>query len=298
MLNRIVSLSGKARALAEEALVALDAHDDEDVPVTDQPKLEELLNTPNTAAKSQPWAESPPEQHKSQMGVFLLQALVEAITGEISKTEVSPERVEVLISQLNFARDQVETFFSNHDTTFSIVELVDKLIEAKSGANLVLALQGEQAEQTKLRRRLEEEIRLGKETEAKLVLERHQFVEAVGAWAIERGELQARIDELEEEKVQLSRVLANEVNQENMIDARILKSILVSLGSQIDNKAVRNSLLMIAADMLHMSNEEREKASIPLSIEAVVLEQKSTPTLASAFVDFLHDETLDDSLTT
>lgn len=305
MLNRfgdirgqMVNLAGKTRALAEEALTALDAQDD------DEDVQEEVGKVRQLAAPDQPPL-SPSGDLPSSHSV--LQTLVEAITGNAESACFNlEENVEVLVSQLDFVREQainsplVSEEMRSVVKTGSLLQLLDSLLDPQGrqdAAGMLLgALEAEQAAHAKSKQRL-----AGIETgwmaeKGELVEELKNSKSQLDGAEEKLAKLASELEVVRRENFKLQRMLAKVVSDKanleeerdnnDLVDARVMRSLLVSLGSQIENRPVRNSVLMIAADILHLSPEERAKGCI--SLEA------KKEGLASAFVQFLQEEVGED----
>jgi hypothetical protein len=90
-----------------------------------------------------------------------------------------------------------------------------------------------------------------------------------------------------------------ELDNEDKIDARVVRSAFVQLCCQVDNKKLRNNVINVMADILQLSEEDRLRASLrsaaasPGSTDAPVAEP---PGLAKEFLIFLQEEVKDPEL--
>ena len=266
MLNRLggqmVTFAGKTRALAEEALVALDAHD-EDVQPPEPP-----MTVPEVDYE------------------FLLHALLDALGGNPNAPVLS-ENIEVLVSQLNFSRDLAiqsgDAGLGAIARDGSIVEMLDYLLSDTAGNDrmtaLFEALQAEQVEHAKTRKLLANvSVPVVESTVVQNCETADPGAVELASCQIELAKTRRMLEKLIREKSEW------ELEKSELVDSRIMKSLLISLGSQIDNKPVRDSVLGIAADILYLSPDEREKAGIGQPSHA------AKPGLASAFLSFLEEE--------
>jgi hypothetical protein len=78
------------------------------------------------------------------------------------------------------------------------------------------------------------------------------------------------------------------MDEEDKVDARVMRSAFTTLCSQIDNKSVRDGVLMVMAEMLQVSPEDRELFHVP---QTNVPKKKSG--LGDDFLEFLNSELSD-----
>lgn len=327
MLSRVAELTKKTKAMAETALEALDAHDSdlEDNPADIDPDLAFVTGT--TVREKTPeqrfsvvTAQSQPHQSKDEYQGLLAQ-LVKALSGRSDmNTSDLAETTQVLTTHIGLVREQASSsahmqgdlkeLFINGSLIAALMHVVETKGD-ETAASLLDALETEQAEHAKTRHRLTSELRrVQREKVDDSVLKKLEAREV----ELERvnNELSAsnsRNEELSLESQKLNRMLTKvvkekadlqvELDNEDKIDARVVRSAFVQLCCQVDNKKLRNNVINVMADILQLSEEDRLRASLrsaaasPSSTDAPVAEP---PGLAKEFLIFLQEEVKDPEL--
>jgi hypothetical protein len=251
----------------------------------------------------------------------LLAQLVQALSGKsdlnlLDLTETS----QVITPHIGLVRDQASSsahlqgelkqlFISG-----SLIAALMHVVETKgdeTAASLLDALETEQAEHMKTRQRLTAELRrVQQEKFEDSVLKKLKAIEV----ELERvkNELAAsksRNEELSIESQKIHRMLTKVVKEkadlelerdnEDKVDARVVRSAFAQLCCQVDNKKLRNNVINVMADILQLSEEDRLRAGLrsvaasPSSTDAPVAEPTG---LASEFLMFLQEEVKDPEL--
>jgi hypothetical protein len=262
MLSRVAQVAEKTKELAGKALEALD------VP-------EEPQQIPSAPPTPSPGLEKTPPV---EIITSLLLGLVEALTGVPA---VNPEETaEVLITQLQLIRESrglegsvVAALSQDSETTHSLIEA----LETEQDENRTLRLRFANQTQLQVKPGQSEELeRLRAEIEA--VNERKNELE------IELQKTQRMLAKVVKEKADLEL----RMDEEDKVDARVMRSAFTTLCSQIDNKSVRDGVLMVMAEMLQVSPEDRELFHVP---QTNVPKKKSG--LGDDFLEFLNSELSD-----
>ncbi len=258
-------MAERTKELAGKALEALD------VP-------EETVERPSAPSTPTPGLE---KSQVEEVGndYSLLGQLVEVLTGQPTSNPL--EAAEVLVTQLGLVRE------NSGKSSGSLVTLLNELLSDETTQSLLEALEAEQSENVKLRQRLVSQL---KSRESILLEERVK-------------ELEGRVCELEDEKEMLAIEFSNakkmlekvikekaelelEKDEEDRIDSRIMRSAFTTLCSQIDNISVRDGVLLVMAEMLQVSPEDRILFKVP---QPSAIERKPSG-LADEFVKFLNSE--------
>ena len=303
MLSRVAELAGKTRAFAETALEALDAHDGDE---EDDERRHSVID-PDLAALGSPPQTPPPRLEDGNKR--LLQELVGAVGGKSQSGSDVAEAAQVLVTQLTLVRAEAAASPALQESQKlvamegSLIQLVELLVDG-AGSNdaatsLLEALEAEQVLHEKTRTRLNAELKKshgatrGENVDvASVVAERdalrQQVIDVTGekeALSIECQKTHRMLAKVVREKMQL------EVERDNaeMVDARILRSVFVSLCAQIDNRSIRSNALGVMAQLLQLSPDERAAANISTSEPTTAVERKPGG-LASAFMQFLEEE--------
>ncbi len=261
-------MAERTKELAGKALEALDVPEDG-----------EGVERPSPPSTPTPGLE---KSHVEELGddASLLGQLVEVLTGQATTNPL--EAAEVLVTQLRLVRE------NSGRSGGSLVTLLNELVSEETTQSLLEALEAEQAENFKLRQRLAMQL---KSQESVLLEEKVK-------------ELEVRVLELEDEKqsqtvemVKTQRMLTKviqekaelelESDNEDKIDSRIMRSAFTTLCSQIDNKSVRDGILLVMAEMLHISPEDRLLFRVPQPNSSI---ERKPSGLGDEFIKFLNSE--------
>lgn len=287
MLSRVAQFAERTKALAGTALEALDAPDsdsEDQSPVAD-PDVSAVLGPVSNGADNR------------------LKQLVQAITGQSADNPI--QQADALITQISLVRDNAGA--AKHlsvDVTDllnrgSIVAALNQVIETpdKTAETLLDALNTEQEETLKLRQQI---TRLQQATESA-----PQVADPTDDLLLEIARLKEQLVEMSDEKERAEietqkthRMLAKVVKEkadmelerdnEDRIDARVMRSAFATLCAQIDNVSVRNGVLMVMAELLQLSPDDRIRCNVPTGDTAPV--QRKPSGLANEFMKFLQEE--------
>lgn len=327
MLSRVAEFTKKTKAMAETALEALDAHDSalEDNPADIDPDL--AFATGTTVREKTPerrasvvTANSQPQTSTDENQVLLAQ-LVQALSG---KSDLNPsdltETTQVLTTHIGLVRElasssaHLQGELKQLFISGSLIAVLMHVVEAKgdeTAASLLDALETEQAEHAKTRQRLTAELRrVQQEKVEDSVLKKLEATEVeLGKLKNELAASNSRNEELSIESQKMHRMLTKVVKEkadlelerdnEDKVDARVVRSAFAQLCCQVDNKKLRNNVINVMADILQLSEEDRLRAGLrslaasPSSTDAPVAEPTG---LASEFLMFLQEEVKDPEL--
>ena len=258
MLSRVAQVAERTKELAGKALEALD------VP-------EETVERPSAPSTPTPGLEKSSAQLEEDTCV--LAQLVEVLTGQPTANPI--EAGEVLVTQLELVRESAAA-------SGSLVTLLNELVSAETTKALLEALEAEQEENLKLRQRLATELNGNGPSDTRIELLEERCAE------FEKQSEMALI-ELETTRRMLEKVVREKADLElerddgDRVDARIMRSAFTTLCAQIDNKSVRDGVLLVMAEMLQVSHEDRVACRMP-SIE------RKPSGLGDEFIRFLNDE--------
>jgi len=289
MFSRVVELAGKTRALAENALEALDAPD-----YAGSRSESRLGNSASTAGRDSPIPRLVETDNRD-----ILSQLVEAATNQACSDIDLREAAEVLITQIRMLRENASTL-PNLDPSLresickgSLVEAIDRQMETggqnETVKSLIEALEAEQRESSQLRGRLSVFLRTGSNSgddseERNIVLQKR-----IEQLEIDKEESLVEIQRLHRQIAKVVKEKADlelERDNDDKVDARVMRSAFTSLSCQIDNRAVRDNVLRVMAELLQLSPEERAVARIP-SLGDI---SDAPKTLATEFLRFLEEE--------
>ena len=293
MLNRlggsVAQFADKTRSFAVEALVALDApeQDSDHKPIVSQ-DVDDFI----------------PKK--------ILAKLLESLTNNVCRQSEDmidsnlEHQATVIVTQIDLIRE--EAYRSNllsHSQkqlalSGSFIEFVDSLLVSSPGdhdtaANVLLeALETEQRDRGKDRSKWEQEQETLRQEYMKLQDEKFQIESK--QFLLQSDLKQTQID-LESSKVELYKIQSllekvveeknkMELDHEDIIDVKLIRSAFVSLCSQIDNKPIRNNIIQIISDILQLNENERTKARIS--------HRQEHDGLANKFLQFLNQELIDD----
>lgn len=295
MFSRVVELAGKTRALAENALEALDAPDDRE---RDQ-SFERRLSGSFSAR------DSPVPQLVENEYQHLLSQVVAAVTNQTSSNVDLRECAQVVVTQIMMLRENASSS-SSLDSSLrecisggSLIEIVDRLIEtggmSEMTNSLLDALDSEQQESGRLRSRISELLKkggVGPNSETSSEESSPVLRQRIEELEMERERVSVEVQKLH---LQIAKVVKEktdlevERDNEDKIDARVMRSAFMTLSAQIDNKPVRDGVLRVIAEMLELSPEDRTSARIPEAGD-VSSSREGPGGLATEFLRFLQEE--------
>jgi hypothetical protein len=281
MLGRLGQFADRTRSLAAEALEALDVPAEGGPDDTRQPSPELTALPTDVFERS-------------------LVQLVESVSGtSIEEQSNLLHQCSVLLTQIDVIRQEAvgakQLTLHQRDIASrgSLVELVDVLITTTGGdtaTTLLEALEQEQTDHMKTRSKHNLQIR---ELQSQLE-ELTQRVALLTEKSVhQQQELEILISENRQLRHSLEKVVNDkaqlELERDNneLIDARILRSAFVSLSANADNKRIRQPILVMLAELLKLSAEDMERAGLGV--------QRTRSGLATEFLQFLHEETFVDS---
>lgn len=291
MLNRLGQFADRTRSLAAEALEALDAPEaDSGGPDQPPPKLVPSIER-----------SSVPDFQRS------LTQLVESLSGGALEDPGNLlNQCSVLLTQLDVIREEAagskRLSLAQREIASrgSIVELVDSLLSddgTKGGATSTLleALEHEQSEHDRTRAKLSGEI---KRIEADVKGEISRLKSDIEEQTRLSVQLEHDATRLKEEnhelKKSLEKVVADkarlELDKDNneLIDARIIRSAFVSLCANADNPKIRRPIVQMMAGLLGLSPDDLQKAGLTTHGKVI---SSSKSRLAEEFLQFLDEET-------
>ena len=284
MLSRVAQFAEKTKALAGTALEALDAPDsdyEERSPVADPDVAATLVAVPSGAENR-------------------LKQLVQAVTGQTADNPV--HQADALITQISLVRDNADS--AKHLPSElrekigggSLVAALNFVVETpdKTAETLLEALENEQRENQSLRQKLADLSKssptVSNNNAEELILEiarlREQVTEITEAKEladIETQKTHRMLAKVVKEKAEMEL----ERDNEDKVDARVMRSAFATLCSQIDNVSVRNGVLMVMAELLQLSPEDRANCNVP-DVQASL--QRKPSGLANEFLKFLEEE--------
>ena len=228
-------------------------------------KALEALDVPEQP-ETNPSAPPTPSPGLEKLESTLLEGLVEALTG---LPATNPEEsAEVLITQLRLVR-------ANRGLEGSLVTALSQ--DAETAQSLMEALESEQAENRSLRKQLANvHQRPDREDEESKELLREEMERT----QIELEKTQRMLGKIVREKADLQLMIDNE----DKVDARVMRSAFTTLCFQIDNRSVRDGVLRVMAEILQVSPEDRPQ-------------EKRKSGLGDEFLQFLNEELSSDSVT-
>ena len=280
MLSRVAQLAEKTKVLAGSALEALDAPDGDD----ESPGRSQIVDPDIVALTGFPSAPSTPSPGLEKSADTLVFQLIESLLGQPPSNP--RETSEVLITQLSLLRENAASL-GLMDSQGSLVNLLNHLIEeravpggSETAQSLLIALEAEQAENARLRSILTREN--GTSRRASLDSDKSESIKKIEQELelakIETQRLHRMLAKVVKEKADLE---LEKDNQET-VDARVMRSAFASLCANIDNKSVRDNVLHVMAEMLEVSPEDRK-----------IDTRKNSTGLGDEFLSFLNQE-LDD----
>lgn len=278
MLSRVAQLAEKTKVLAGSALEALDAPDGDD----ESPGRSQVVDPDIVAITGFPSAPSTPSPGLEKSADTLVFQLIESLVGQPPSNP--RETSEVLTTQLWLLRENA-TSLGLMDSQGSLVNLLNHLIQeravpggSETAQSLLIALEAEQVENARLRSILTRDngaSRRGSLDSDQSVKKIEQELEQA---KIETQRLHRMLAKVVKEKADLE---LEKDNQET-VDARVMRSAFASLCANIDNKSVRDNVLHVMAEMLEVSPEDRK-----------IDTRKNSTGLGDEFLSFLNQE-LDD----
>jgi hypothetical protein len=290
MLTKVAQLAERTKVLAGTALEALDAPDSDHEDNHIDPDIAAVTGFPSAPPTPSPGLE------KSIPAEPLLIRLIEGLTGQRA---INPaETAEVLTTQLTLLREN-SIGLGLTDQSGSLINLLNHLIEeravpggSETAQSLLEALEREQSENQRLRDLLAKESRrssqssLGDEVES-LKQQLHVLTTEKESAELETKRMQRMLAKVVKEKAELEL----EKDNEDKIDARIMRSAFTTLCAQIDNKSVRDGVLMVMAEMLQISHEDRVQFNVPSNSRRESMDESAKKRgLADEFMNFLAQE--------
>jgi hypothetical protein len=278
--DSVAQIAQKTKSLAAEALEAIDAP-------------EEPTNAMTRRASAPPEAVGDPSNNKQ------LVRLIEAVSGSCDASNLS-EEVSVILTQIDLVREQAfgSKFLSLDQkeiaSTGSLITFLDSVLAAKltddshAASALLEALEQEQEEHVKTKNRLSAEVeRLKSELNASENERNAQIKSLNETGEILKESLEFAQDENRKLHVMVEKLVSEKSALEldrddsDKVDGAMIRSAFISLCLNMNEKSIRDGILRVMSEMLHLSPEETQRCGNVLKDERV---------LANEFLKFLEEE--------
>lgn len=283
--DSVAQIAQRTKSLAVEALEAIDQPE-----APSEPTVTRRASAPPDAVR---------EPQTVEPNNRLLVRLIEAVSGSCDPSNVT-EEVSVILTQIDLVREHA--FASKAlsleqkeiASTGSLMTFLDSVLSAsapdenQAASTLLEALEREQEEHTRTKSRLSADVERLQEELKNLKMEKktqidslHANCESLKESLITTQDENRRLHQMVEKLVSEKAALELERDDSDKVDGAMIRSAFVSLCLNMNEKSIRDGILRVMSEMLHLSPEETQRC---LNVS------KEEKVLANEFLKFLEEE--------